>query len=80
MEEKRQSMRFRTLKGGSIIFGLVPTIDCVIRNLSEKGAMVVVEGAAGIPDEFMLLIKPEMIKRNCRAIWRKADSIGVNFI
>lgn len=80
MKERRQLARLRTLKGGAIIFGLVPTIDCIIRNLSEKGAMVTLEGAAGIPNEFTLLIKPELIKRNCRVVWRKADRIGVRFM
>jgi hypothetical protein len=80
MEEKRQTARLRSFKGGSIIFGLAPTVDCIIRNLSDKGAMMAVEGADGIPDEFTLLIKPEMIKRNCRLVWRKANRIGVHFI
>jgi PilZ domain len=80
VEEKRQSPRARTLKGGSILFDLAPAIDCIIRNLSETGAMLTVERAAGIPEEFTLLIKPELIKRNCRVIWRKIDRIGVLFV
>jgi len=38
------------------------------------------EGPIRTPEEFTLLIKPEMIKRPCRVVWRKADKIGVQFI
>jgi PilZ domain len=79
MPESRQAPRLRTLKGGSILFGLAPSIDCVIRNMSDMGAQLAVESPVGIPEEFTLLIKPEMIKRTCRVIWRKADRIGVRF-
>ena len=33
MDERRGVPRLRTFKGGSIIFGLAPSIDCIIRNL-----------------------------------------------
>jgi PilZ domain len=80
MTEKRRFPRLRTLKGGLILFGLAPAIDCVIRNLSEAGAQLVVQTPVGIPDEFTLLIKPELTKRACRVVWRKADKIGVRFV
>src|SRR6202007_1787021 len=38
MIENRASPRVRTLKGGSTIFGVASTVDCVVRNLSETGA------------------------------------------
>jgi hypothetical protein len=79
MEEPRGSPRLRTLKGGLILFGTAPAFDCVIRNMSETGALLVVS-SAGIPDEFTLVIKPEMRKRACRIAWRSVDKIGVHFI
>jgi len=80
MTENRRAPRLRTLKGGSIIFGVAPAVNCVIRNMSETGAQLIVESPIGIPDDFTLLIKPELIKRACRVAWRKADRIGVRFI
>ncbi len=79
MEEHRATPRLRTLKGGLILFGIAPAFDCTIRNMSEKGALLVVN-TIGIPDEFTLVIKPEMIKRPCRVAWRSADKIGVRFV
>jgi len=80
MIENRRISRLRTLKGGSIVFGLTSVIDCVIRNMSETGAQLSVESPIGIPDCFALLIKPGRIKRDCRVTWRKANRIGVRFV
>ena len=80
MSENRRAPRLRTLKGGSILFGAAATIDCVIRNISETGAALEVESPVGIPEEFTLLIKGEIIKRKCRVAWRSAKRIGVRFI
>jgi len=80
MIERRQALRHRTFKGGSLLFGVASTIYCVIRNMSESGAQLTLEGPIRTPEEFTLLIKPEMIKRPCRVVWRKADKIGVQFI
>jgi hypothetical protein len=78
--EHRHSQRLRTLKGGSIIFGLAPAVDCIVRNLSSAGALLAVESPLGIPEDFTLLIKPELKKKRCRVVWRKADKIGVRFV
>jgi len=54
-------------------------MDCTVRNASETGAALDIESPAGIPDEFILVIKPEIAKRNCRVAWRAAKRIGVQF-
>lgn len=79
MDEHRASPRLRTLKGGLIIFGVEPAFSCIIRNMSDTGALLVVN-PIGIPDEFTLVIKPEMRRRACRAVWRSVDKIGVTFV
>lgn len=80
MEEQRKAARMRTFKGGSIIFGIAAGIDCIIRNLSDTGAAIDVKSPIGIPDDCTLLIRPEILKRNCHAEWRSANRIGVRFI
>ena len=72
-------MRLRTLKGGLIIFGTAPAFDCVVRNISQTVALIVVN-PFGIPDDFTLVIKPEMRKRPCHINWRSADRFGVSFV
>lgn len=78
MDEHRRTQRQRTFKGGSISFGSAPSIDCVVRNLSETGACLEV-GSPSIPNNFTLLIKPEFLKRSCKVAWRSASRIGVRF-
>jgi hypothetical protein len=78
--ESRHAPRLRTFKGGLITFGAAPTIDCLIRNMSETGAAIEVESQVGIPVEFTLVIKPEFVKRNCRVAWRSDSRIGVQFV
>lgn len=78
--DPRRAPRHRTFKGGSIIFGLAPAIDCVIRNMSETGAALEVESPVGIPNEFTLIVKPEFFKKNCRVAWRSAKRLGVMFL
>lgn len=79
MEEKRESSRHRTFKGGTISFdrGLV---DCTIRNLSDTGALLEIASPIGIPDQFILIIKPETIRRSCEVKWRSERTIGVKFV
>lgn len=80
MTERRRTPRNWTLNGGTIIFGTAAGIDCVIRNMSDIGAALEVERTAGIPDDVTLPIKPEIIKRKCRVIWRSVKRIGVELI
>lgn len=79
MMERRTSQRLRAFKGGSISFDRAASIDCLVRNLSKTGACLIVESPVGIPDNFTLIIKPELLRRNCRVAWRSAAKIGVQF-
>ena len=79
MDEHRKSQRHRTFKGGSISFDL-GIVDCVVRNISDTGALLELKSHAGIPDKFTLIIKPEYLKRSCEVVWRSARNIGVKFI
>lgn len=80
MNERRQSARLKTFKGGMIIYGTAPPVECLIRNLSTNGACLEIGSDGLLPDQFTLLIKPEMVKRNCHMVWRKGHRVGVQFI
>jgi hypothetical protein len=77
MEDKRRTVRHRTLKAGSIAFG-GSAINCVVRNLSDTGAALEVASPVGIPDQFEL-INGEF-RRTCTVVWRSKDRIGVTFM
>ena len=80
LEEKRQSPRHRTLKGAHIVFHEGrSTISCLVRNLSDSGALLRVDSVIGIPDKFTLVIAGEL-HRDARVVRRSENEIGVVFV
>ncbi|MGH6848650.1 MAG: PilZ domain-containing protein [Methylocella sp.] len=78
-QEHRNAARRRALKGARIVFkDHAATIDCVVRNLSDRGACLNVGSPIGIPDSFDLMLDDAYV-RHCRVTWRKATQIGVEF-
>jgi hypothetical protein len=78
-QERRRVARHRTLKGARITFqGHRVSIDCAVRNLSDRGACLKVESPIGIPDTFDLVLDSATV-RHCRVTWRKATQIGIEF-
>ena len=80
MQEKREFPRHRTLKSGQIVVHPRASVfDCTVRNLSPKGALLVVASLAGIPDKFDLVLRATGEHHACRVIWRGEDRLGVEF-
>ena len=79
IDEKRKLPRHRTLKAGSITFNRDSGIDCRVRNLSPLGACLEVATPVGIPDDFVLVIEHDHLRRSCHVIWRTATRMGVAF-
>jgi hypothetical protein len=77
--ERRPSRRKRVLKSGKIILGKKHVIPCGVRNITENGACLEVQGTFAIPTEFSfsMYARPSM---NCKIIWRDDSRIGVIFI
>lgn len=78
-QDRRNAARRRVFKGAIIVFqDRASTIDCLVRDLSDRGARLKVESPIGIPDSFDLVLEAATV-RNCRVTWRKASQIGVEF-
>ena len=78
----RSAPRLRTLKGATIVFNNAASlINCVVRDLSLTGARLRVEGAATIPNRFMLVIGSGGGRQEwaAKVVWRSADELGVAF-
>jgi len=57
-----------------------PPIPCSIADISEKGARLALEGAAELPDTFLLLLTANGgARRHCRIVWREEMIVGVIF-
>jgi hypothetical protein len=78
--ERRIASRRTTLKGGRVAFNAGrSTVDCTVRNLSNKGAKLIVNSVVGIPDTFDLVLSDHS-KQACRVIWRSLKELGVEFV
>jgi hypothetical protein len=77
--EQRTALRHRVLKPGTIEFDGGP-VSCMVRNMSDTGAMLDVATAAGIPEHFTLVLRVADGRRvPCQVVWWKEKRIGVAF-
>lgn len=78
--KERSSARSRVFKSAKIVFNSgAAAIDCTVRDISDRGARLIVASVIGIPDSFDLAISDAPV-RQCRLIWRKPEQIGVAFL
>ncbi len=78
-ENKRSDQRQRVLKSGRIVLGDLHSIDCTLRDVSATGAKLIVKKPDDVPDIFRLLISADSTIRPVKVMWRKPDSVGVQF-
>jgi hypothetical protein len=77
---RRAAPRARSLLAGKIIIGDGrESHDCVVRNLSTKGARVRVAGAVNLPGTVGLLVVKEGLLFDAAIAWRRGDQIGLTF-
>jgi PilZ domain-containing protein len=80
MLDRRQNARDKVLYGGvAEINERGSTMDCVVRNISERGACVEIDQAAKIPEEMSLTIARKGRSFLARLIWRQANKVGLAF-
>ena len=78
MQERRKSTRRRTFLGGVLAFqGRYATLNCTIRNLSETGARIAINGSAILPDEFDFTITRNDRAFRARVVWRNTEAAGL---
>lgn len=80
MLDRRQAPRDKVLYGGvAEINERGSTMDCVVRNISEGGACIELDGGARLPDEVNLRIPRKGRSFLARLIWRQANRVGLAF-
>jgi len=78
--EPRGVTRRRLLKGGVVSYNnRHSTIPCTVRDISDTGARLAVQGSVNAPDTFELFIELDGIRIGCRVVWRRASLVGVAF-
>lgn len=79
MEEKRQTIRHRVLKGGHVVFNDGrSTISCIARDVSHTGAKLRFETVIGVPEKFVLVLH-DGLRHPCVVRSRTASELGVEF-
>jgi hypothetical protein len=65
-------------KAGTIEFSEC-AINCVVRNMTEFGAILDVTSPIGIPHHFTLALGTDGRRKYCRTVWWNEKRIGVAF-
>jgi hypothetical protein len=75
----RSEHRKRTLKEAKIILTDWTVMDCTIRDISEKGARLVLGDAVTLPAEFRLHIVSSNTIVPVQVLWQRGTTAGVGF-
>jgi hypothetical protein len=76
--ERRNERRTRTLKSATIAFNLGRSvIDCTVRNISPRGALIEVQSVVGVPMQFEMIMDHGATRRACTVRWHTERMIGV---
>ena len=78
--ERRNTQRTRIMKGGKLVsLQHASAVDCIVRNISVKGACLELFTALSVPEELELSFDAFRTVRRCRVRWRTAKELGVAF-
>jgi hypothetical protein len=80
LDDRRASERHECSQLGKLIAaGMQEPVDCIVRDVSRLGALIVVKNAAAIPGSFKLMITGIERSRDCEVTRRAAQTLGVRF-
>ena len=80
MADLRRANRARTVLRATIIFNnRNSSIDCVVRNIADLGAKIIVDETIAIPQQFELKVPQKGRSFTAKVIWRTGNEIGVVF-
>ncbi|MGO9048083.1 MAG: PilZ domain-containing protein [Xanthobacteraceae bacterium] len=80
MAERRASRRQKSFLRGIVYFDKRRSVmACLVRDLSEAGARIVLSQTVAIPDLIELHIPQREETLSARVQWRRADEIGLAF-
>jgi PilZ domain len=79
--EQRRALRRRVLKAGLVAYNeRHSTLSCTVRDISDTGARVRVDGSVSAPDTFELIIQIDGLEASCEVVWRNGNEVGVRFL
>jgi hypothetical protein len=80
MDERRASRRHKSFLRGVVYFDKRRSeMACLIRDLSDDGARIILSQTVAIPDMIELHIPQRELTVSAHMQWRRADEIGLAF-
>jgi hypothetical protein len=80
MIERRALIRHKTLIKGRIYFNnRLSSLDCIVRDVTERGARLQVPESVALPDAFELHLPNKDEHFRAHAQWRRGDQLGVSW-
>lgn len=73
-----QSRRARR-HGYLVVNGQNSGFPCMVKDLTDQGAVISLTGLLGVPDIFSLFIEPDGIKYGCSVTGTRGNTISVSF-
>ena len=81
MEQRRASIRLRTLLEGRVLLGSrVSPVECTVRDISETGARITFADPVPLPPEFELQVPKRKLSRQVRVVWSNEKIHGLMFV
>ena len=80
MSESRNVFRYKTHRSAKILPDNGRAIECLVRDLSTKGARLEVADPDQVPEHFFLLIQGSSERFRCRRVWQIETIIGVQYL
>ena len=78
--DKRKARRHRLRRDAWVMLDAGQRCECVITNISDRGAHISIADSDALPDSFVLLLAENgATRRRRRVIWRKPREIGIKF-
>ena len=79
--DRRTFPRLQVQKNGKILFFDQPCfVECIIRNISEEGALLSLIVSVPLPREILLWEQETGKLYECGVKWRKDHMVGVHFV
>jgi hypothetical protein len=81
MAERRPAQRRRVVwRGRCVYLDGSHNFDCTIRDLSESGARIAIQGAQMIPQRFYLIDRTNRTAHEVKVAWNNGKQLGLRFL
>ena len=78
--ERRKAKRHLLRYGAWLVLADGTLSECVLSDISETGARLMVDDSALVPEKFVLVLSRNgAVRRCCKVVWRNPQEVGVKF-